>query len=299
MAETRTALLPRWLEPPAIPNLNCVYRDLGEPIPAGDVLTSVTFYVPPYMGPPSEVALAARMPALEVVQALTAGVDGMSELLPDGVELIRAVGVHDDSTAELAVGLMIGAQRGIDIAARDMTTGVWGHERRRSLADSKVAIVGWGGVGRSIAARLTPFAVDMCTFSRSGRDGALSLTLLDESLPAFDIVVLALPHTADTHRFMDARRLALMADGALLVNVGRGPLVDTDALLAETGSGRLRAALDVTDPEPLPPEHPLWRSPGVLVTPHLGGNSRAFVPRARRLVAEQLRRYASGEPLVR
>lgn len=299
MAAPKTALLPRWLEPPAVPNLEYVYRDLGDPIPSAEVLDAVTLYVPPYMGPLSEIALAARMPTLEVVQTLTAGVDGMAELLPDGVELIRAVGVHDDSTAELAVGLMIAAQRGIDIAARDMGGGDWGHERRRSLADSTVAIVGWGGVGRGIAARLAPFATDVSVFSRSGRGGALPIGQLDARLSEFDIVVLALPHTADTHRFMAARRLALMADGALLVNVGRGSLVDTDALLAETGAGRLRAALDVTDPEPLPADHPLWRSPGVLITPHLGGNSRAFVPRARRLVAEQLRRYASGEPLVR
>ena len=114
-------------------------------------------------------------------------------------------------------------------------------------------------------------------------------------LPEFDIVVLALPLTAQTSPFMDGSRLALMADGALVVNVGRGGLIATDALVTETASGRIRAALDVTDPEPLPPEHPLWRCPGVLITPHIGGNSAAFVPRARAMVAGQLRRLAAGE----
>jgi phosphoglycerate dehydrogenase-like enzyme len=97
---------------------------------------------------------------------------------------------------------------------------------------------------------------------------------------------------------VDAAFLARMRDGALLVNVARGAVVDTDALLGELSTGRLQAALDVTDPEPLPADHPLWRAPGLLLTPHVGGNTSAFLPRALRLVREQLRRHVAGEPLA-
>jgi phosphoglycerate dehydrogenase-like enzyme len=246
-------------------------------------LTSVTVFIPPYMPTPEDVAIAGDMPRLRLVQALMAGIDGMLPHLPD-VEVRRAVGVHDTSTAELAVGLMIASLRGLDVAARDMPHGVWRHERRPALADSTVGIVGWGGVGQAIARRLEPFEVEVVGFSRTGR-GCLPVADFDQWLPRLDVVVLALPGT--DRPFLDASRLAAMRDGALLVNVGRGGLVDTEALLAELP--RIAAALDVTDPEPLPAEHPLWRAPNVLVTPHVGGDTEAFTPRARAMVAAFLR----------
>ncbi len=292
---SRVALLPGWLEPPEVDGVQVVTWDSGEPMPPRSVLDHVEFFVPPYMCPISDVAVAAQMPRLRVVQALMAGVDGMAEVVPADVTVLRAQQVHDTSTAELALGLIIAAQRGIDIAARDMVTGTWGHRRRRSLADSRVGIVGWGGVGRAIADRLAPFEVSITAFSRSGSAGSVPVDTFDEMLPDMDVVVLALPLTMRTRLFMDSTRLALMAEGALLVNVGRGGLIATDALVSETASGRIRAALDVTDPEPLPPDHPLWGCPGVLITPHIGGNSAAFVPRARAMVAGQLRRLAAGE----
>jgi phosphoglycerate dehydrogenase-like enzyme len=195
----------------------------------------------------------------------------------------RAVGVHDTSTAELAVGLMIASLRGIDVAARDMAAGRWAHHRRPALADSRIGIVGWGGVGQAIARRLEPFEVEVLGFSRSGR-GCLPVAEFDVLLPTLDVIVLALPLTPEP--FMNARRLTAMRDHALLVNVGRGGLIDTDALLSEVP--RISAALDVTDPEPLPPEHPLWRKPGVLITPHVGGDSEAFIPRAKAMVRQFL-----------
>lgn len=275
-------LLPEWLDPPEL-GLDYVFWDHGQPLP--DV-SQVTVFIPPYMPEPVDLEVARQMPRLRLVQALMAGIDGMLPHLPD-VEVRRAEGLHDTSTAELAVGLMLASLRGIDVAARDMGAGRWRHERRPSLADSRVGIVGWGGVGQAIARRLAPFEVQVVGFSRSGR-GCLPVSQFDELLPDLDVVVLALPATDEP--FMAARRLRGMRDGALLVNVGRGGLVDTDALLAELP--RISAALDVTDPEPPPPDHPLWSAPNLLITPHLGGDSAAFVPRARAMVAAFLRSIA-------
>lgn len=282
---TEVVLLPAWLEPPELPGLRYVFWDRGEPLP--DV-ADVTVFIPPYMPVPEDLRIAARMPRLRMVQALMAGVDSFVAHLPD-VEIRRAVGVHDTSTAELALGLILAAQRGIDVAARDMGGGRWRHARRPALADSRVAVVGWGGVGRAIGRRLDAFEVEVTGFNRSN--------IADFDPAAFDIVVLALP--ALDGAFMTVDRLARMNDGALLVNVGRGSLVDTQALLAALP--RIRAALDVTDPEPLPPDHPLWQAPGVLITAHLGGDSEAFVPRAQAMVAQFLSEigasHTAGEPL--
>ena len=279
-------LMPRWLEPPAVPGVHYLWWDRGEPEPPQHDLERVEVFVAPYMPEPVDLSIAWRMPRLTRVVSLMAGVDAMIADLPP-VPVERAVGLHDTSTAELAVGLMIAAQRGIDSSARDMTAGRWSHVRRPSLADSCVALVGFGGVGRAIATRLEPFEVALTAFSRSGRD-CLPVTQFDVHLPSFDIVVLAMPGQPGP-AFMSAARLAAMRDGSLLVNVGRGSLVDTEALVVEATAGRLRAALDVTDPEPLPPGHPLWTCPGVLVTPHVGGDSQAFLPRARAMVAAQMR----------
>jgi phosphoglycerate dehydrogenase-like enzyme len=285
MAEV--ALMPEWLQPPRIEGISYVWWDHDEPEPPAEVLAEVTLFVPPYMPVADDLRFVGSMPRLTVVQALMAGVDGIRPHVPAHVPVLPAVGVHDTSTAELAVGLAIAAQRGIDTAARDMTTGTWRHERRPSLADSAVAIVGWGGVGRAIGARLQPFEVQITAFSRSGR-GARPVVDFDGLLPGFDIVVLALPLTQDGP-FLDAARLARMKDGALLINVGRGGLVDRAALLEHLSAGRIRAALDVTDPEPLPASDPLWRAPGLLITPHVGGDSTAFVPRARAMIDRVIR----------
>ncbi len=299
---TEAVLMPQWLDPPAVPAVRYHWWDHGRPEPTAEVLDQITVYVPPYMPVDEDVTLTRRMPCLKVVQALMAGIDGIRPHVPDGVPVLRAVGVHDASTAELAVGLAIAAQRGIDTAARDMPQGFWRHARRPALADSRVGIVGWGGVGRAIGARLAAFETDVVAFSATGRD-CLPVTAFDELIGGFDIVILALP-LSDAGPFMTAQRLAAMRDGALLVNVGRGRLVDSDTLLAEVESGRLRVALDVTDPEPLPADHRLWRAPGVLITPHLGGDSEAFVPRARAMIARQMAhlsatgslRVAGGSP---
>ncbi len=288
-------LLPQWLQPPRIAGVEYHWWDHGQPDPPAHVLASVTLFVPPYMPVPDDLRFVGDMPRLALVQALMAGIDGIRPHVPADIPVLPAVGVHDTSTAELAVGLAIASQRGIDVAARDTVAGTWRHERRRALADSDVAIVGWGGVGRAIGARLEPFEATVTPFSRRGID-ARPAEEFDGLLPGFDIVILALPLT-DSGPFMHRERLARMKDGALLVNVGRGGLVDQDALLTHLSSGRLRAALDVTDPEPLPADHPLWRAPGLLITPHVGGDSTAFVPRARKMISRLITERAANGSL--
>lgn len=268
------------------------------PVPLVTALDEVTFYVPEYMGGVDTITVVADMPNLRVVQLLTAGFDNVLPHLPAGVTLCNAGGVHDASTAELAVGLMIASLRGLDDYARAMPSGSWDDGNRTSLADRRVLVIGAGGIGRALRARLEPFETEVALVGRSARQGVESAERLPELLPWADVVVLAVPLNDATKGMVDSAFLARMRDGALLVNVARGAVVDTDALLAEVTAGRLRAAVDVTDPEPLPPDHPLWQLPGVLISPHVGGNSSAFLPRARRLVASQLERYSRGEPLA-
>jgi len=272
-------------------------RPVDPQIPLTETLEEVAFYVPRYMGPVEDLLLMERMPGLRVVQLLTAGFESALAHLPPGVTLCNAGGVHDASTAELGVGLILASLRGLDDFARAMPSGQWLHSRRSSLADSRILILGAGGVGTALRDRLLPFEAEVVMVGRSARSGVHSVDELPSLLPDADVVVLAVPLDERTRGLVDAHFLAHLAEGALLVNVSRGAVVDTDALVAAVRSGRIRAALDVTDPEPLPAAHPLWNLPGVLISPHVGGNSAAFLPRARRLVAEQLQRFAAGQPL--
>lgn len=270
------------------------------PEPSG--LTRVEFFVVPYPPTPAAIALTQRMPQLKVVQVLTAGVDNVVLQIPAGVTLCNARGVHNTSVAELTLALVLASQRGVPEFARNQERGKWEPAWNPALADRTVLILGYGAIGEAIEQRLVGFECDVLRVGRSAREAPRGKVYADAELPDLlpraDVVVLTLPLTKATHGLVGARFLARMREGALLVNVGRGALVDTNALLAELRSGRLRAALDVTDPEPLPADHPLWQSPGVLVSPHVGGFSSAFKPRAQRLIVEQLARYASGESLA-
>ena len=260
-----------------------------------DSRDQVEFYVLPYLQGIGPARLMAKLPRLRVAQTLTAGVDDVRPLVPDGVILCNAKGVHDASTAELALALTLASLRGIPDFVRDAPR--WDGRRRDALADRTVLIVGYGSVGAAVERRLAGFECKVLRVARRARDGVFGFADLPEVLPRADVVVLSVPMTDETRGLADASFLAALPDGALLVNVARGPVVVTDDLLAEARSGRLRAALDVTDPEPLPAEHPLWALPNVLISPHVGGNTSAFLPRAMGLVAEQLRRYAAGKPL--
>jgi phosphoglycerate dehydrogenase-like enzyme len=268
----------------------------GGPLPA--TAAEVEFYVPPYRFAEIDATVMARLPRLRVVQTLTAGVDHIRAHLPAGVTLCNGRGIHDASTAELALALMLASLRGIPEFVRAQAVGEWAPATRPALADKTVLIVGYGQIGAAIEARLTPFEVDVLRVARTPRDDVHGLDTLPSLLPVADVVVLIVPATPSTRHLVDAAFLARMRDGALLVNVSRGPVVDTDALMAELATERLCAALDVTDPEPLPPEHPLWRAPNCLISPHVGGASSAMEPRAYRLVREQLGRYARGESLA-
>lgn len=263
----------------------------------GENLGEITFYVPPYMGGRKALLPILRMPKLQVVQLPNAGYEDALEFARPGLMICNASGVHDASTAELAVGLTIASLRGFPDFLRNQFRGEWVHSRRKALSDSRVGIVGFGSVGHMIKQNLSGFAVEVVPFSRSGSDGSKRMSELDAELPNLDVVILSMPLNSESRGLFDAKRLALMKDGALLVNVARGPVVDTDALVAELNSGRILAALDVTDPEPLPKGHPLWSVKGLLISPHVGGESTAFEPRFRRLLEEQLLHLAAGEPL--
>ncbi len=273
-------------------------RPAKPPLPLVDEPDRVVFYVPRYMGPVADLELMSLMPNLKVVQLLTAGYDNALRYVPRGVTLCNAGGVHDASTAELAVGLILASMRGLDEFSRAMPSGAWMYARREALADKRVLVLGAGGVGQAVQRRLEPFETDVVMAARTARQGVVAIEDVGVLLPTVDVVVLAVPLTEDTTGLVDDAFLSRMRDGALLVNVARGPVVDTDALVRHVAMGRIRAALDVTDPEPLPPGHPLWTLPGVLVSPHVGGNTSAFLPRARRLVERQMRRFAAGEPLA-
>ncbi|CAL9591857.1 Formate dehydrogenase, mitochondrial [Streptomyces sp. enrichment culture] len=280
------------------------FWDGGEDFPADPA--DCVFYVVPYMKPSGVgVRPMPLMRSVRVVQTLSAGTDHVEpglRHLPPGTRLCNARGVHEASTAELTLALILASLRGIPDFVRAQDKGEWRGGFRPALADRNVLIVGYGSIGAAIEDRLVPFELArVARVARSERTTARGpvhpLTELPSLLPEADVVVLSTPLTEATRHLVDAGFLARMKDGALLVNVARGAVVDTKALLTELESGRITAALDVTDPEPLPAEHPLWRAPGVLISPHVGGPTSAFLPRAKRLLVDQLRRFLNQEEL--
>jgi phosphoglycerate dehydrogenase-like enzyme len=140
--------------------------------------------------------------------------------------------------------------------------------------------------------------VNVLRIARTARPGVEAVDKLPHLLPLADIVVLIVPFTQQTRGLMNAEMIAKMKQGALLVNAARGPVVETGALVKALEEKRIRAALDVTDPEPLPPGHPLWKAPNLLLTPHIGGSSPLFMPRAFQFAGEQVLRFMSGGPLL-
>ncbi|MEU2620096.1 2-hydroxyacid dehydrogenase [Streptomyces sp. NPDC007157] len=284
--------------------LNYLFWDGDQDFPGDPADCAV--YVVPYTRPQQVRARPLpEMRNLRLIQTLTAGVDDMiaaRALIVPGVPLCNARGVHEASTAELALTLTLASLRGVPGFVRAQQQGHWEGGFHPALADKSVLIVGYGAIGSAIEDRLVPFEVArVARVARSGRASARGpvhpLTELPQLLPEADVVILATPLTDTTRGLVNAEFLARMKDGALLVNIARGPIVDTKALLAELESGRLTAALDVTDPEPLPAGHPLWQAPGVLISPHVGGPTSAFLPRAKRLVTDQLNRFVNREPL--
>jgi phosphoglycerate dehydrogenase-like enzyme len=240
----------------------------------------------------------ASLPGLRLVQLLSAGADTWVGRLPDGVVLCNARGAHTPATAEWAVTATLAAQRGIPFFVREQDAGRWSFTTHDSLVGARVLIVGAGDIGRAIGRMLAGFEVELTYVGSTARDGVHGPAELPELLPQADVVILIVPVTPETRGLVDGRFLAAMRDGALLVNAARGAIVDTEALLAELTAGRLRAALDVTDPEPLPPGHPLWSAPGVLITPHVGGDVPQTPARVMAVAVDQITRVLAGEPLA-
>jgi phosphoglycerate dehydrogenase-like enzyme len=267
-------------------------------VPAVSQFDEIEFYVPSYMGGLKTIEIIPRMKNLKVVHYNQAGYEDILPHIPQGVILCNGTGVHDVSTSELAIGLTIASRRGFAEFMDNQKQGVWKRTRKPALADSHVGIVGYGHIGKRIGSLLEMFETKVTAFTRSGSDGSIKIAEFDDYLPKLDVIILILPLTAESKNFMSAERIKKMKDGATLINVARGAIVDTDALVAELNTGRITAGLDVTDPEPLPAGHPLWSAPNLIISPHVGGDSGAFVPRARKMVQEQLARIAKNEPLV-
>ncbi|MEN8704697.1 MAG: 2-hydroxyacid dehydrogenase [Nocardioides marinisabuli] len=266
-----------------------------------DTVADVAFYVTPYAMGPEVGDVLERMSSLEVVQTLSAGVDNVRSRVPEGVTLCNGRGIHDTSTAELTLTLVLAALRDVPGMVRDQDQHRWNTRWRPSLADKQVLLVGYGAIGQAIEDRLLPNECEVVKVARTARETERGPVHGFDELPDLvgdaDVVVLIVPLTDETRGLVDADLLARMKDGALLVNMARGPVVVTADLLAELHAGRLVAAVDVVDTEPLPADDPLWDAPGLLVSPHVGGATSAMWPRAHRLVREQLERYAAGEPL--
>lgn len=258
----------------------------------------IDIVVPPYLTAGKALPLLANV-STRLVQGQSIGFDDVPGALPAGHTFANATSVHEAATAELAVALTLASQRQLPRFTRNQDQSLWGPKFTPSLADRRVMVLGYGGVGKAIAARLAPFEVELVPVASRARDedGAHvhGIDELTDLLPSVDIVVTSLPGGDATKHIIDDAFLAALPDGALVVNVGRGSLIDPVALAEHTGSGRLRAALDVTEPEPLPSESPLWQIENVIITPHVGGAASSMQPRIAKLVVRQIRHMLAGE----
>ena len=264
----------------------------------GDVPTETAFWVPPYGFAFDFARILPEMTNLEVIQTQSAGVEHIIKYVDPSVTLCNARGVHDAATSELGVALILASLRGLPRFVRAQDEGKWDQAQSlTSLADRRVLIVGYGSIGQALERRLAGFEVDITRVARTARDDIHGFDELPALLPEADVVVILAPLNDETRHLVDSAFLAGMRDGALLVNLARGGLVDTNALLAEVSDGRLFAALDVTEPEPLPADHPLWLQRNVLITPHVAGGTTAMMPRMNALIRKQLELFVKGETL--
>jgi phosphoglycerate dehydrogenase-like enzyme len=270
---------------------------LGPPPPGVEVVSEpapdVEFIVPDWLHLPD----LERLPVLRVVQVLSAGVDWIADHLPAGVTLCSARGARDRAMAEWVVGAIIADAKQARACAELQARRDWEPVKVQDASGLRVVVLGYGAIGREVAALLAPFDSEIVGVARRARDGVHGIDALPDLLPTADVVVNLLPLTEATRGSFGATELADMRDGALYVNAGRGATTDTAALVAALHQGRIRAVLDVVDPEPLPADHPLWSAPNVMISPHSAGDTPGAERAAWALAAEQLRRYAAGEPL--
>lgn len=248
--------------------------------------------------PTRAIEVIPQLEGLRVVQSLSAGVDTLVDHIPSGVTLCDGAGIHDAPVSEWCVMALLAMRRNLPahLHAQEQATWQWS-SGGADLAGAHVLIVGHGSIGRALEERLLPFGARISRVARRSREGVESSDALPRLLPEADVVVILVPLTPQTRGLVNARFLASMRDGAVLVNAARGPIVDTDALVESLTREHIRAALDVTDPEPLPDGHPLWAAPGVLITPHIGGAVDRVFERGWRFAGEQVHRYVAGEPL--
>jgi phosphoglycerate dehydrogenase-like enzyme len=261
-----------------------------------------------------------RLHGVKLVLSMMAGTEWIPATVGPHLTICNARGAHNISTAEWTLGAILAMLKYFPLYLDIQRSGVWKRRFEASthyakmtgdarpmyppvleeeLTGKTVLLVGYGAIGKEIERMLAPFDVQVLRVARKARTEPEVHTVdeLDTLLPRAEVVVLILPSTAESRGLIGSRQLALLRQGALLVNAARGPIVDTDALVAALESGRIRAALDVTDPEPLPEGHPLWSCPNLLLTPHIGGSTPQFAPRALRIAADELRRYMKGQPL--
>jgi phosphoglycerate dehydrogenase-like enzyme len=246
---------------------------------------------------PDLVPRLQEMEQLRVVQVLKAGYDGVEDHLPELAQLCNARGSRDVAVSEWVMGALLGVFSGVVDAVVRQSRREWLRPWRHELSGSKVVVVGMGPIGQAIVSRCEAMDMKVFGFARTARGSILSVTDLADHLGDADAVILITPLTNETRGLMDAPMLARMKDGALLINAGRGPVIDFPALVNEVAAGRLRTVLDVYDAEPLPPDHPLWSLEGSFVSPHLGGHTREGNIKALTLAASQITRYVKGEPL--
>ena len=276
-----------------VPGVEVVRYDPGGELPAAAAGAQVL--VPPFLAATTAVPVVDRLPELRLVQLLTAGAEAWIGRLPAGVALSDCRGAHSGATAEWIVGALLSVYRHFPQFVRAQDARRWDYHVTDTLAGKRVLIVGAGDVAEHTVRRLSPFEVTTTLVARRARPGVHGIDEVHDLLGQHDACVVIVPLTDATRGLVDAEFLAAMPDGALLVNAARGPVADTDALTAELTSGRLLAALDVTDPEPLPADHPLWAAPGLFLCPHVGGSVPGRLERAYRIAAEQIAAYARGE----
>jgi len=283
---------------PVPDGIELVVWDVEQPFDRPDEV-AITF-LPFYFAGRHRWQYVHDLPELELLQLPSAGYEWAVPHVPGHAVLANGRGIHDDETAELAVGLALTSLRDISAFQVDRTNGVWDARETRSLADRRVTVVGYGAIGSAIATRFEAFNTTVTVVARTAREQDGRRVHAFDELPELarttDVLVLITPLTDETEGMVDAALLAALPDGALVVNVSRGKVVDTDALVVELTSGRLSAALDVTDPEPLTPGHPLWTTPNTVLTPHVGGNTDLSVPRSLDLLRRQVAAYAEGRP---
>ena len=286
--------------------------------PEGEI--AVDFWIPPPSPGPGQ-KVWPHLRGVTVAQSMMAGTEWLTTLVGPAVTVCNAQGAHSISTAEWTIAAILAMlkyfplyrdlQRAADWRGRFQASKDYAaiHKDERpqypailqeELHGKRVLIVGYGDIGKTIEQMLAPFGVEITRVARSARTAPAVSPVedLDELLPNAEIVILILPHTPQSHGLIGAKQIALMPQGALLVNSARGPIVQTDALVTALNAGHIRAAIDVTDPEPLPPEHLLWQCPNLLLTPHVAGSTPQFSPRAMQIAADQVRRLLKGDPLM-